>query len=138
MDDHPTPPAHRVDIPTAAQRLGISPAAVRKRIARGTLRCIKENGRWYVILLEAQDMSHDVSHHAGTSGIAASYDAVLQVYRERVADKDGEIKRLTDLLERRDEEVRRVHVLLQQAQQLTDQRQTPASRSWWRWWRRDR
>ena len=43
-----------VDIPTAAGRMGITPEAVRKRIARGTLPATKQDGRWYVVL-DGQD-----------------------------------------------------------------------------------
>ena len=39
-----------VDTPTAAGRMGITPEAVRKRIARGTLPATKQDGRWYVVL----------------------------------------------------------------------------------------
>ena len=39
-----------VDISTAAVRMGITPKAVRNRIARGTLDGVKQDGRWYVAL----------------------------------------------------------------------------------------
>lgn len=49
--DSPQP----IDVLTAAARLGISPDAVRKRIARGQLVGTKRGGRWYALLSVGPD-----------------------------------------------------------------------------------
>ena len=36
------------DVAIVAQKMGITPEAVRKRIARGSLQAVKQDGRWYV------------------------------------------------------------------------------------------
>ena len=43
-----------VDLDTAADKIGISPDAVRKRIERGTLEGYKDSGRWKVYLPDSE------------------------------------------------------------------------------------
>lgn len=119
MDDTET---ERLDIATAAKRLGLTHGAIHKRISRKQLQAEKIDGRWYIVLPKADSSSPPVQ------------DNVESLYKARLADKDNEIRTLKELLERRDEEVRRVHVLLQQSQQVTLQI-TSEKKSWWRFWR---
>jgi len=115
-----------IDIGTAAARMGITPEAVRKRIARGTLRATKEDGRWYIIPeakngLHAQDAVQDAGQDAGRHVQDAGQD-----------DKDRLIQMLTEEIEARRREISELHVVIQTTAQtaLT----APKSRPWWRWW----
>ncbi len=47
---------HLLDIIEAAEQLGTTPAALRKRIERGRLRGRKIRGRWFVELSSLQDV----------------------------------------------------------------------------------
>jgi len=114
----------KVDIGTAATRMGITPEAVRKRIARGTLPATKQEGRWYV----TPDASN--GHHPQDTGQDAGQDAGRNVQD----DKDRLIQMLSDELDARRREVQELHVLLGQAQAQTALA-APGRRSWWRrWW----
>jgi len=114
----------------AARLLGISTAAVRKRIRRGTLPALKVGEQWYVVRegLDAgspagQDAAQDTS---GTRPLPAAYDAGRDTPDAgRAAGRDGEIRRLEEqvaLLHEevavRRREVQQLHTLLAQAQQL--------------------
>ena len=74
-----------VDISTAAIRLGVTPEAVRKRIARGTLSATKQDGRWYVVL-EGHDGKGVNMETAGESG-----DVLTRSISRRNAIKAGGI-----------------------------------------------
>jgi len=114
-----------LDISTAAAQMGITPEAVRKRIARGTLRATKEDGRWYVIP-EAKN-----GHHRLDAGQDARQDAGHHVQDAGQDGKDQLIAMLTEELEARRREVSELHVLLQTAQTALT---APKSHPWWRWW----
>lgn len=130
----------RLDLPTAAKRLGISQTAVHKRIARKQIRAEKVDRRWFVWLPSQTAGQGQVNNPAITQVEAclADKDKEISALRELLQRRDDELARRDRELERRDEEVHRVHVLLQQSQQLslqlTDQRDR--SKGWWRFWRR--
>ena len=119
----------RLDISTAAAQMGITPEAIRKRIARGTLEATKEDGRWYVIPdsrnNHRQDAGEDTRQDAGQ-------DARRHVQDDRPDDRDRLIQTLTDELEARRREVSELHVLLQLSTQAA--LAAPKSRPWWRLW----
>jgi len=106
-----------LNISTAAAQMGITPEAVRKRIARGTLRATKQEGRWHVDIGEAtrQDTGKDTGQD------------------DHPNDKDRLIQALTDELTSRRQEIQQLHVLLQSAQ--TALTPAPERRPWWRWWK---
>lgn len=101
-----------LDIANAAARLGLSTETVRKRLQRGRLKGFKgTDGAWRVIL-PAQDQpgqSQDSKQDAIPDG---SQDKSGQL----VAALKDEIAFLRSQLQARDEEIRRAHVLIQQAQ----------------------
>jgi len=116
----------KVDIGTAATRMGITPEAVRKRIARGTLPATKQEGRWYVTLGTSN------GYHPQDTGQDAGQDTGRNVQDTWQNDKDRLIQTLTDELEARRREVSELHVLLGQAQAALP---APKNRPWWRrWW----
>jgi len=120
MDDR----QDRVDISTAAARMGITPEAVRKRIKRGTLQATKQDGRWVVT---AANNVHDTAQNVQDAR-PDDKDKLIQILTEELEARRQEIK---ELQEDRRREVQELHVLLQTAQALT----APERRSWWRWWK---
>src|SRR5262245_37890944 len=53
LDTHPDTseqPYDKLDLTAAAVRLGIGVDGVRRRLQRGTLRGIKDEGKWFVLL----------------------------------------------------------------------------------------
>ena len=139
-----------VDLATAATKLGLTPETVRKRLQRGKLKGFKlADGTWRVVL-DRQDRRQDSpGQAAGQEQDKAGQppaDALVEALRD-------EVRFLRSQLQARDDEIRRVHVLLQQEQHavksLADQRAASqgqaealerdladARRPWWRrWWR---
>jgi hypothetical protein len=122
-----------VDLTTAASILGLSVATLRKRLQRGTIAGFKApDGSWRVVLDKVdsrQDSPGQISGQDDTSLVNALRD---------------EIQFLRGQLQARDDDIRRLHVLLQQHQQqpgraLPDHRQEPQDwmQSWmrlWLWW----
>jgi len=127
----------RVDIGTAAIRMGITTEAIRKRIGRGTIPATKQDGRWQLVLDGVQDAVQDAS---STSGVGRP---AQDIQDGRPDDKDKLIETLTAELEARRQElqelqadrrreVQELHVLLQTAQTALA---APQHRPWWRWWK---
>jgi hypothetical protein len=112
-----------VDLTTAASALGLSVATLRKRLQRGTVAGVKApDGSWRVILDKVDSPGQD--------------DASL------VNALRDEIQFLRGQLQARDDDIRRLHVLLQRQQPgraLPDHRQEPQDwmQGWmrlWLWW----
>jgi len=115
-----------MDIGTAAAQMGITTEAVRKRIARGTLRATKQKGRWHIIP-EAKN-----GHHTQNTVQDTGQDTGRNVQDTWQNDNDRLIQTLTDELEARRREISELHVLLGQAQAALP---APKNRPWWRrWW----
>jgi DNA-directed RNA polymerase specialized sigma24 family protein len=70
----------KLSIKEASEILGISEQAVRKRISRGTLEAIKENGHIYVII-EDKEKKND-------------YEIFFNYFIEQLEKKDREIEKL--------------------------------------------
>jgi hypothetical protein len=92
----------RVTIREAAARLGITEAAIRKRIQRGSMsREIGEDGRAYVYLDLSQDMSHPESQVDGGVLVESLQDQVaflraqLDTRAEEIQRRDVIISQLT-------------------------------------------
>jgi excisionase family DNA binding protein len=118
-----------VDLATAAVRLGLAAETVRKRLQRGKIKGFKTpGGTWRVVLDKVDSKPNKPGQAAGQE-----QDKPGQDDAPLVAALRDEVHFLRGQLQARDEEIRRVHVLLQQEQQqvkaLTDQR---ARRPWWR------
>ncbi len=102
--------ADSVPMREAADRLGVSVAAVRQRIRRGTLESFKgEDGRWYVripIVPDAVSSTDDLT------------SALLDTLRSENAFLRGEVEVRNRELMDRTREVQELHVMLQTAQRL--------------------
>jgi hypothetical protein len=92
----------RVTIREAATRLGVTEAAIRKRIQRGSLdKEMGEDGRVYVYLDLSQDKSHPESHVESEALIENLQDQVaylrsqLDVRAEEIQRRDVIISQLT-------------------------------------------
>ncbi len=99
-----TPPDNGLDVGQAAAILGISAEAVRKRLKRGSLQGSKDSaGRWRVRL--------DKALHGGQDAAWTAPDTEL------IRQLKAEVTFLRSELAARSDEVRRSHILVQQAQQ---------------------
>lgn len=113
-----------VDLTTAAGVLGVTVATLRKRLQRGTIAGFKAaDGSWRVVM--------DKVDSPGQMG-GQDHAALIATLRD-------EVQFLRSQLQARDDDIRRLHVLLQQHQQtgraLPDQRSVP--QDWmrmWLWW----
>lgn len=106
--------ADSVPMREAAERLGISIAAVRQRIRRGTLESFKgADGRWYVRIPTVPD---DVPYGVPSADDLTS--ALLDTLRSENAFLRGEIEVRNRELMDRTREVQELHVMLQTAQRL--------------------
>jgi hypothetical protein len=81
-----------VDVVTAARVLGVTPAAVRKRIRRGSLRAWKVDGLWRVVLPAGREPSYPAVTHPGQD---AERDARLAHLEGEVAFLRGLVAELT-------------------------------------------
>ena len=108
----------REDVKGAAEALGVTVEAVRKRIARGTLRSEKgPDGTRYVWLDEGPD--HGRTGNGTSSDVRA--DAILDAKEETIAELRERVDQLGRILETRDEELRRKDtIIMQMAQRLPE------------------
>jgi hypothetical protein len=93
----------------AAERLGLSPDAIRARIRRGTLIGEKRDGQWFVVLTTDDARSDATEQPTGdrpetNRNATADHDA-------RLADKDAEIAYLRQLLDAEIEARRRADLM---------------------------
>ena len=79
-----------VDVVTAARSLGVTPAAVRKRIRRGSLRAWKVDGVWRVVLPAGREPSYptvtEPARDAGRDALIAQLASENEFLRSLVAD----------------------------------------------------
>ena len=97
----------RLTVAEAAERLGVTQDAVRKRMARGTIRHFKEDGRLYVYLDtfekssktiqdEGQDAASNTVQDAGQDKYVAALEDQIQFLRRELERKDAILLRLTE------------------------------------------
>ncbi len=100
----------RLSVEAAAERLGITPDAVRSRIKRGTLWAVRRDGRVQVLLRDApapgfgagHEAASETTHEAGSQVTALRLRAEIARQRHRVRDLERERDRLLEQLERRE------------------------------------
>jgi len=93
-------PVDRITVPVAADLLGVTQSAVRKRIQRGTIPWDKdEEGRIFVYVDPSEvgpEIGEDTSRDAAAAG--QSRDELLEVYREQVDFLRRELERKDAIL----------------------------------------
>ncbi len=109
-----------LDIGEAAERLGITVTALRKRIKRGSVYAYKVDDRWRVVL--DGDQAGGQPGHPGpdTNGQPSGHpdgQAVVQVYEALVAQLRTENGRLVEQLAVKDEQLRQANVIIAQLTQ---------------------
>lgn len=137
QDNSPDSLDNSLDIGTAAARLGVSTDTVRKRLQRKKIKGFKtSDGAWRVVL-PVQDNPGQAGQKPGQPPgqmSTPSPEAIRDGSAALMAALRDEVAFLRSQLQARDDEIRRAHILLQQAQQ----RQALAAPAYPRppWWRR--
>ena len=67
-------------IAEAARQMGITPAALRKRVERGSVQAYQVTGQWYVVVPASLDAGKD----AGSTAAAGEESALVVELRARV------------------------------------------------------
>lgn len=121
--------AQGVTVAEAAELLGISADAVRKRVQRGTLQGYKVAGQWYVIPNGAGQASRQRQDNRpdgqdATTGHVQDSDqtALVEALQEHIAFLQAELVRKDQLLAAM---TQRIPLL-----------EAPRRRPWWRFWER--
>lgn len=105
--DRPQDGLDRLTVAEAAERLGVTQDAVRKRMARGTIRHVREDGRLYVYLDtferssktvqdEGQDAVSKTVQDSGQDRYVAALEDQIQFLRRELERKDVILLRLTE------------------------------------------
>ena len=119
-DNQPDNRPETVDSTRAAQFLGVTEDAIRKRIARGTLEGYKEDGKWFVRLPD-NDQKTD---RTGVQNDQTGKDGVIAELRDRVASLETQISQ-------KDHQLGEMLIVVRQSQAML---QAPQGRPWWRFW----
>ncbi len=115
-------PDRRVTLREASVLLGVSEGAIRKRVARDTIRSdVGEDGRRYVYLDEGADKGEDVSYtHESTP--SRSSEALVEELRDRVRFLEEQLAQANE----RDRENRRLLAgLIERVPELEAPREQP-------------
>ena len=115
-----------VDSTRAAQFLGITEDAIRKRIARGTLEGYKEDGKWFVRLPGSDQKIDRTGVQDDQTGVQTDgKDGVIAELRDRVASLETQISQ-------KDHQLAEMLVVVRQSQAML---QAAPARPWWKIWR---
>jgi hypothetical protein len=96
-------PTRRMTLVEAADILGISKEAVRKRVKRGSLSSDKgTDGRVYVYLDTGTDTGGDTTQDKGTADLSPPSDALLSEMRDRIAFLEQEMEAWREESRRKD------------------------------------
>jgi len=91
----------RVDVRQAAEILGTTPEAVRKRILRGTLEGDKdEDGKVFVWVDDVQDNGRTLNQDPQT--LLEAKDETIQILQERIEAQQRELDQRAEELKRKD------------------------------------
>lgn len=143
-----------IDIRDAARRLGLSVAAMRKRVQRGSIPAEKVDGEWrinpFVLKIlettsqDGQDAGKDTSRDTGQDSSPPLMQALLDTLQAEVERLRHELDTRTAELERKDHIIAGLvqRVPLLEAPRPTEEQQhdgrtgeDPAPRRpWWRFW----
>jgi len=119
-----------VSIREAAERLGISPDTIRRRLRNGTLKGEQEETpqgfRWRV---QVNTNGHN------SNGIDDHQDATAELIATLRGQVEAQAKELTELREDRRREVQELHILLQTAQAALVAPKEGVNSVWWKFWK---
>jgi predicted transcriptional regulator len=92
-------PVDRLSVPEAAELLGVTQSAVRKRVQRGTIPWDKDSeGRIYVYV-DLSETSHETGRDKARDAITGqSRDELLEAYRDQIDFLRRELERKDTLL----------------------------------------
>jgi hypothetical protein len=88
---------HRLTVPEAAARLGITEAAVRGRVKRGTLRSYREAGAVYVLVASSETIGSPASSRGEPKDEPTDQSELVAVLREQLAE-EREARRRADTI----------------------------------------
>jgi len=92
-------PVDRISVPEAAELLGVTQSAVRKRVQRGTIPWDKDSeGRIYVYVNLSETSPETGADKKRDTAAGQSRDELLEVYRDQVEFLRREIERKDTLL----------------------------------------
>jgi predicted site-specific integrase-resolvase len=110
-----------VTLQEAADRLGVSIDALRKRLKRGKLHGYQREGRWYVYLdgVDSTSTKPDNGQTTGQDEHRQPDTALVDVLRDQVATLKSQVAEQSAELDARRREVEELHILLQREQART-------------------
>jgi len=126
-DSQPESTSHRpetVDSTRASQLMGITEDAIRKRIARGTLKGYKEDGRWYVHLSDNDQNCRTADQNRPDTDQNHVTEAALAIEELR-----ARVQSLEAQLGVKDTQIGELHRLM-----ATTALNAAPARAWWRFW----
>ncbi|WP_200763238.1 helix-turn-helix domain-containing protein [Nitrosophilus alvini] len=85
----------KLTIKEASEVLGISEQAIRKRISRGTLNSVKENGHIFVVMDEKSE----------NNSYKEEYELFFSFFMDELEKKDKEIEALKSLLKEKEKKI---------------------------------
>jgi len=129
-DNRPDNRPAYIDSTEAAQALGISLDALRKRIARGTLEGYKEGGHWYVQGPDNQPNA-DRPRPATPDNRPDNDQDQVDGKELAIAAMEARIKSLENQIATKDHQLEEMLVVVRQSQAML---QAPPARPWWRFW----
>src|SRR5215207_1194218 len=113
----------KIDLTAAAIRLGIGVDGVRRRLQRGSLQGVKEDGKWFVLL--AADQPQD-SVQQDAEHLDRSTEQLLDAAEQRHIDfLEAQNTKLWEELAERRREVSELHILLRREQEQNELKQLP-------------
>jgi len=124
--DHPA----YMDSTEAAQALGISLDALRKRIARGTIEATKEGGHWYIQGPDNQPTADRSPTGQPDNSPQAAQDQVDGA-ELAIATMEARIKSLENQIATKDHQLAEMLIVVRQSQTMLQ----AAPRPWWKIWK---
>jgi len=121
-----------LDIHEAAKALDLSTEALRKRISRGKIEAIKEDGHWFVQVLDSSQDGVRTSPDEVQTTAGQHVDAqelAIAAMEARIASLEDHLVSTREQLQAKDTQIDQLHRLLA----TTALNQAPA-KPWWKIW----